>query len=387
MNITIYALHLSYGGVEKAITNMANIFSNQYDVEIVCLYDMPNAPAYELDNKIKVSYLLNDIPNKEEFISACRAKNPYRILKQGLKAVKILYLKKAKLKKHMKLCRNCIVITTRHEDTVLLNKYKNDSIYAIAQLHHDHFGKKKLLKQIINQYRKIDTLCLLSDELKNEIKQMLPSDHPLKCITIPNFLDSIPDEYEFDRKKRECIAVGRLHQVKGFSRMISIFSQINKQVSDYKLRIIGDGEQFDDLKQLIKKLNLEEIIILEGRKNSIEIEQANKNASIYLMTSFSEGLPLVLMEAQSCSLPIVAFDVRVGPRSIVTDKISGFLVPDGDDKEFVDRVLELICDDELRRKMSHAAYLESYRFEKERVSSLWYKELKIGEERVKNRYV
>ena len=58
--IYILALHLAYGGVEKAICNMANAFAQDYDVEIISMYDMENAPAYLLAKNVSVRYLLKD---------------------------------------------------------------------------------------------------------------------------------------------------------------------------------------------------------------------------------------------------------------------------------------------------------------------------------------
>ena len=70
--IHIIALHLAFGGVERAIINMANLFAARYNVEIISVYNMPNSPAYPLDARVKVRYLLDDVPNRAEWKAAAK---------------------------------------------------------------------------------------------------------------------------------------------------------------------------------------------------------------------------------------------------------------------------------------------------------------------------
>ena len=70
--IHIIALHLAFGGVERAIINMANLFAERYDVEIISVYNMPDSPAYPIDKRVKVRYLLDDIPNRVEWRAAAK---------------------------------------------------------------------------------------------------------------------------------------------------------------------------------------------------------------------------------------------------------------------------------------------------------------------------
>ena len=74
--VYIFALHLAFGGIEKAIISMANIFCEKYDVEIISVYNMPDSPAFGLDDRVKVRYLLKDVPNREEWKAAIARKNP-----------------------------------------------------------------------------------------------------------------------------------------------------------------------------------------------------------------------------------------------------------------------------------------------------------------------
>ncbi|HHW68900.1 MAG TPA: glycosyltransferase family 4 protein, partial [Tenericutes bacterium] len=92
--ITIMALHLGYGGIEKAISSLANGLSKNYKVEIVCVYKLYNKPAFLIDDKVDIKYLLNYGPNKKEIKEAIKSKNILKIVYEISKGFKTLYLRK-----------------------------------------------------------------------------------------------------------------------------------------------------------------------------------------------------------------------------------------------------------------------------------------------------
>ena len=83
--IHIIALHLAIGGVEKSIINMANLFAERYDVEIISVYNMPGSPAYPLDKRVRVRYLLDDIPNRDEWKAAVRGVKPVAFVRESIR--------------------------------------------------------------------------------------------------------------------------------------------------------------------------------------------------------------------------------------------------------------------------------------------------------------
>ena len=91
--ITILALHLGYGGIERAISMVANALSSEYNVEIASTYKLYDKPIFSLNENISVKYLLSDKPNRNEFIKALKKLNFIAALKEGIKAIKILKMK------------------------------------------------------------------------------------------------------------------------------------------------------------------------------------------------------------------------------------------------------------------------------------------------------
>lgn len=378
-DIYIFALHLSFGGIEKAITNMANIFVENYRVHLMVTYQMPDAPAYALDERVIVTYLTDVVPNRKEFEAAMKQKAPFKIIKEGCKSVAILRKKKQVLKQAIRNIQDGIIITTRNEDNMMLSQYGASSVYKIAQLHQDYQSDKNMVNDFQQHYANIDVFALLTDQLRDEVAEIMKANTHTKLVSIPNFLDSLPEPVSLAIKEPYMISVGRLHQVKGFERLIRMFETIHKQLPEYKLMIIGDGELQQELIDVTHRLHLEEAIIFTGRLNSEEIEHHNQHASIYAMTSYSEGLPFVLIEACSCMLPAVAFDVRVGPRSVIEDSVNGYLIPDQDEALFIETCVTLAKDREKREAMALAAYQRAQYYTKENVKAIWYQILKEGE--------
>ena len=82
--------------------------------------------------------------------------------------------------------------------------------------------------------------------------------------------------------------------------------------------------------------------------------------------------PFVLLEAQSCGLPVVAFDVRVGPGFVVQDGVNGYLAADMVYEDFCEKLASLMKDEDLRREFSAAAISHAADFSREKVGDMWY---------------
>jgi len=371
-NLYIFALHLGYGGIEKAVCSMANMFADRYKVEIISVYDMPNAPAYRIDERVKVRYLLDDVPNRDEWRAAIEAKAPGAIVKESLRAVKILRDKRRGVTDAIRGIGDGIIITTRHEDNMLLSKYGSPNVLKIAQLHHDHRFAKDIVEGFKKSYGNIDILAMLTPGLRDEAAEMMKGvNGHTRVVYIPNFLEHFPENTD-TRREKIVLAVGRLDEVKRFDLLIREFAKLHGRAEQWTLRIAGDGKERENLEGLIKELGAEDFISLLGRLDSTEVEREMLSASIYAMTSSSEGFPFVLLEAQSCALPVVAFDVRVGPGAILRDGENGFLVPEGEHEMFRTRLKELMDDGELWKRVSDNAKETADGFSMEKVREIWY---------------
>lgn len=369
--VRIITLHLAYGGIEKAVCQMASMFVEKYDVEIISVYDMPDAPAFPIDERVRVRYLLDEIPNRDEWRDCARRKDVFGLARESVRAARILHDKKKAVIDAISAIDDGVIITTRPEHNVLLSKYGRPDVYKLGQLHQDHCFDKKLLDSFRRDYGGLDAFILLTPGLADEVREIMRDNKHTKIVAIPNFLEHYPETIP-ERREKTILAVGRLVDVKGMDRLIRIFAAVHEKTPDWSLRIAGEGEERPALEALIEKLGISGCVKLMGMLTADEVEREMLSAAIYASTSKSEGLSFALVEAMSCGLAPVAYDVRVGPAATITDGVNGYLVPDGDADGYAARLLGLINDPELMAELSHAAVRRARDFSKESISRQWF---------------
>ena len=210
--------------------------------------------------------------------------------------------------------------------------------------------------------RQFDRLVVLTEEDKTYCS------HCPTTSVIPNPITT-PSLEVSPLSDKVILAVGRLDNQKNFPELIDIWALIAKDYPDWKLRIVGEGYTDVRILKKVKEHGLEEQF--ELCPFTKEIQKHYLSASIYAMTSAFEGLPLVLVEAESMGLPLVSYACPCGPRDIIQDGQDGFLVEPGDKETFAARLRQLIEDEELRRRMGQAAKINSQRFSLENVMKQW----------------
>ena len=378
--IVFLVLHLGYGGVEKAVINQANILSKAYQVEIVSLYKLYDVPPFPLNAEIAVRYLLNEGPNKEAFKQAVRAKSLPSIMREGIKSVGILRKRKALMAKAIKACDADIIISTRILFNSLLARYASPNTVTMAEEHCYHNDNEKYISKLLRSVVKLNYFLPVSQGLTDFYRERLTGTS-VDCRYIPHNLDSWPDTVS-SLSEPALAAVGRLSPEKGFPDMIDIFYRISSQYSDWKLHIIGDGDDRQAIERKIQQYHLQERVLMHGFQNSASVHELLSHSSLYLMTSFEESFGLVLIEAQSHGLPCIAFDSAKGATEIIEDKVNGRLIQGRDKSAYVQAVEELMRDSEIRREFGAKSRLNAEQYSEERVSQIWMSFLETVQKRI-----
>ncbi len=329
--VVILALHLNYGGVEKFISDVANVLSEENDVTIISTYKVVDKPFFAINENVKIKYLTSVNPNRIEFFKALESKNPFRILFQGIKATNVLFKKKFTLKKFLKSVDCNVIITTRYEQSMAVSKYCSGDILKIGTEHNHHNDSKKYIKRIFNASKSMDKLVLLSEELHKDYTEIFKNEK-VECENIKHFVKHTGIE---NRPKNEVISVGRLSIEKGYTDLL----KVAKQAKDITFNIVGSGIMKEDLQQQIKRDKLNNVI-LHGSLNDEQINSLSEKCFANVMTSISESFGLVLIESLASGIPCVAFDSAKGPCEIIENGVNGFLVSDRNVDEFVKKMYE-----------------------------------------------
>lgn len=163
------------------------------------------------------------------------------------------------------------------------------------------------------------------------------------------------------------VSVGRLNRQKGYDMLLDAWSIVEKN-SNFKLVIVGDGEEKENLKKQVQELNLKNVSFT-GITN--DVTEIYLNSCLYVSSSRFEGLPMCMIEAQSFGLPLVSFKCKTGPSEIIRDRITGYLVENGNCKELAEKILELIKDRDKLKEMAVKSKADSSRFNMDAIIDKW----------------
>lgn len=164
------------------------------------------------------------------------------------------------------------------------------------------------------------------------------------------------------------VTVGRLTKQKGYDLLIAAWATLESAHPDWQLHIYGDGEDKTTLSQAIAENNLSRIQL---KGNTTDVMAVYDDAAFYVMSSRHEGLPVVLIEAQSRGLPIISFDCPSGPAEIISDGKDGFLVENGNTHQLAAKMAELMGNSSMRAKFSEQALLSAHRFAPDSIIRKW----------------
>lgn len=191
-----------------------------------------------------------------------------------------------------------------------------------------------------------------------------------KIFILPNVInmdDYIPESAT--KKDYDISFIGRLTYVKRLDIFFQVISEVVKEIPELKVAIVGDGEELEKCKYLVKEISLEKNVIFLGFRKDIN-ELINKS-KIVLLTSESEGMPSVIIESMACGVPVISSDVGdIG--DIIQDGKNGFLVQKFDDiSSYKDKIIKVLSDKKVYKKMREEALKVRDIHSVENASRIW----------------
>ena len=193
---------------------------------------------------------------------------------------------------------------------------------------------------------------------------------------IPNAALEIPGQARNDENgarntdSRRVIAVGRLDYQKGFDRLLDAWALIPDEAREgWTLDIFGQGEWEQMLKEQTVRLGISDSARINRPTSRIFDEYAR--SAFLAMSSHYEGLPMVMIEAMACGLPVVSFDYPCGPKDIIREGENGLIVPEGDTAALAKAMTRLMGNAELRQLMSEEARKVTSSYSEENIMRKW----------------
>lgn len=251
-----------------------------------------------------------------------------------------------------------------HDSVIRHYDFKRNSINRFIFKLYDNSNLRTL--------QKYDSFIALTE---NDASQWEKSG--VKAKVIPNPVTDYPNYIDTSKTCHyRIIAVGRLNHQKGFDKLIDAFSLITNKHPLWRIDIYGQGELESELNHQIINYKLQDRIAIHQPIKDIYKEYLRSD--FYVLSSNFEGFGLVLIEAMSCGLPVVAFDCPYGPNEIISDKNDGFLVQNGNINQLSERMEWLMTHESERAEMGVHARNSAKRYEISHIMPTWEALFKDG---------
>lgn len=206
----------------------------------------------------------------------------------------------------------------------------------------------------------------------SDMKEYFSKEVRDRAVIIPNPV-AVPSAYEkvgkTEERRKAVVAMGRLCYQKGFDVLLAAFARIKDKYPEWKLEILGEGPNRQDLESLIGHLGLGgEVRLFGWIKNPYEVL---RRAELFVLSSRFEGFPNALTEAMACGLPAISTDCPTGPRDIIRPGVDGILVPPEDKEALAAAMARLMSDEALRSQMASQAVKVRERFGLDKIMAMW----------------
>ncbi|MDD7568927.1 MAG: glycosyltransferase family 4 protein [[Actinobacillus] rossii] len=339
------------GGAERISLQLANDFTQEYNVFVFSLFGTNDKPVVELNNNITFIFMNRKIKSI-----------PKNILKFTLQLRGLLKKFKIDILLGVTAGINSIALFS-----IMFTKVK--WLYCEhSNLENQTYGRLHFFRQTLGALFSDKVIVLTERDKNNFIKAF--SIKNTKLIVIPNYFIFNYNVKSYNIQSKKIVSVGRLVKIKQFDHIIKISENLFKIYPDWEWHIYGQGELYGKLEKEIKDKNLNSHVRLMGHRDNIN--SLLGDYSFFVMTSRYEGLPLSILEAQSNGLPVISYDCPTGPSEMITDNENGFLIKQNDTNMLYEKINLLIEDSKLREYFSKNASNRLIYFDKNTVLKKWF---------------
>ncbi|HEU0286584.1 MAG TPA: glycosyltransferase family 4 protein [Nocardioidaceae bacterium] len=374
-------------GVPRTVINLANHLVDGFDVEIIGLLRGNTEPAFEIDQRITVRHVMDVRPfgpdgerrnlsegGVDEHGNAVTRKLLFE--RQQPSAVAPLDPRHwassdQPLIETLRSVRSDVVVGTTPALNLFVGSYAPSGVAKVGQDHMNFVWRTRDQDEramMCQGIQGLDVFVPLTMGDQRDYQELLP-DATTWITAIPNALSWPIADRAAPVVDKVVVAAGRLEEQKAFDRLITAYAPLVASRPGWRLDIYGSGSEMPKLRRLIKQLGVGRRVTLRGHSN--QMPAVLRGCAIFAMSSEREGFPMVLLEAMSVGLPMVAYDCPRGPAEVLRDGVNGRLIPDGDDAAFTAALTELMDSVELRRQMGAAALADAAAYSMPHIVTRW----------------
>ena len=358
------------GGVARTTTNLANRLAQTHAVRVVGLYRRRRVHRFELDPAVEVRSLVDLTRDQPRWARALR--RPPSRLRPNPSASTMSLLTDLMLWRYLRtLPAGSVVVSTRPSLHLASTAFVRRGVTTIGW-EHLHFSARfndpSLSALLRASLPRLDGFVVLTEADAADYRRELPAGRT-QIEVIRNSVSWPSGQTAPDLDSRIIVAAGRLRPRKGFKRLIRSFAPIARRHPGWQLHIYGNGEQKQQLLDLIERLGVGRQVRLRGYSDDFPSVLAH--ASMFAMTSLSEGFPMVLIEAMSQGVPVIAFDCPRGPGEIIRHGQNGLLIPEGPNRRFTEGLRVLVEDADLRRRLGAQALRDAEGYTIDSIAAHW----------------
>jgi glycosyltransferase involved in cell wall biosynthesis len=371
------------GGTIRTTFNTASALADRHDVEIVSVLRRRDEPELELDPRVRLRALTDMRPDRRGRAAEWASQKPSKVFHRGDFRYKgFSGFSDVQLLRYLASVRDGVLVATRPGLNLAIARYARRSVVRVGQDHMNLAGyRPELRASIARHYARLDLVTALTQGSADEYTDLLGG--RVRVEAIPNGVTSL-GMHHADPSAKLVVAAGRLGKRKGFDRLFPAWARVAPEFPEWRLAIFGGGPWARKLARLVDEFGLGASVQLRGNSPTLPEELAK--ASLFVMTSRREGFPMVLLEAMSVGLPVIAYDCPTGPRDIITDGVDGYIVRDGDTEALAASLAELMDADDERRRLGVAALDKAAAFDITLIAARWealLEELVAGKRRVR----
>jgi GalNAc-alpha-(1->4)-GalNAc-alpha-(1->3)-diNAcBac-PP-undecaprenol alpha-1,4-N-acetyl-D-galactosaminyltransferase len=319
---------LRHGGSERVISELANSWAKNRQLEIFLVLLTNQEQFYEIDSRVTV------ITPSKNYKKNRISKTFYKIWTLYFIRTTLTKIKVDRVLSFGERYNNIVLLALMFTKFKVFVSDRNNPYMDIGRIH--MFLRKYLYRNCTGIIAQTETaLAILSKNTK--IKNILVIPNPLRKIVEKQI-----------SKENIILNLGRNVPQKNQLELIDIFSKCN--YDNWQLKILGNGPLREQMLLKVKALSLEQHIQI--LKFSRDVDRYFSEASIFAFPSLYEGFPNALNEAMAHGLACVSYNCPTGPKDIIKDNVNGFLIPLSDKDKFIERLSTLMKNEELRKSFS-----------------------------------